>query len=155
MGWLWLFERVTLCLSEKQKQKQQFRSRSLKHASQFYLTIFDLDAFVRCYYSAVDRELDAFGRAEISKKMAKPEMKSSGSKDGKENEHLPFNLTDLDREVLQQTDEEFVCHDWEEMKQIVGRNPQNEGPPWSISMANTSAIQQPTAWKLSNGNPPT
>lgn len=42
---------------------------------------------------------------------------------GKDHEALPFNLTDLDREVLSQTDEDFVYHDWEEMKQIVGRNP--------------------------------
>lgn len=38
-----------------------------------------------------------------------------------DHEALPFNLTDLDREVLSQTDEEFVYHDWEEMRSIVGR----------------------------------
>lgn len=32
-----------------------------------------------------------------------------------------FNLTDLDREVLSQTDEEFVPHDWKNLKSIVGR----------------------------------
>ena len=32
---------------------------------------------------------------------------------------LPFNLTDLDREVLAQTDEEFEPHDWEDLKAIV------------------------------------
>ena len=33
---------------------------------------------------------------------------------------LPFNLTDLDREVLSQTDEEYVPHGWEELKGIIG-----------------------------------
>ena len=33
---------------------------------------------------------------------------------------LPFNLTDLEREILDQTDEEYVPHSWEELKQIIG-----------------------------------
>lgn len=32
-----------------------------------------------------------------------------------------FPLTDVDRWVLSQTDEEFVSHDWEELKTIVGK----------------------------------
>jgi hypothetical protein len=32
----------------------------------------------------------------------------------------PFNLTEVDRQVLAQTDEEFAYHDWEELKDIVG-----------------------------------
>lgn len=51
--------------------------------------------------------------------MTNEELSRNGRND---HEALPFNLTDLDREVLSQTDEEFVYHDWEEMKQIVGRN---------------------------------
>ncbi|MCJ1378830.1 hypothetical protein MMC17_001929 [Xylographa soralifera] len=35
---------------------------------------------------------------------------------------LPFNLTDLDREILSQTDEEYVPHGWEELKQIIATN---------------------------------
>jgi len=31
-----------------------------------------------------------------------------------------FNLTDLDREVLSQTDEDFVPNDWENLKTIIG-----------------------------------
>lgn len=31
-----------------------------------------------------------------------------------------FNLTDIDRHVLAQTDEEFVLHDWEDLKAIIG-----------------------------------
>jgi hypothetical protein len=32
----------------------------------------------------------------------------------------PFPLTDTDRWVLSQTDEEFHLHDWEELKVIIG-----------------------------------
>jgi hypothetical protein len=31
-----------------------------------------------------------------------------------------FNLTDLDHQLLAMTDEEFVHHDWEDLKDIVG-----------------------------------
>jgi len=33
----------------------------------------------------------------------------------------PFNLTELDRKVLSLTDEEFVPHDWENLKDIICR----------------------------------
>ncbi|GKZ30659.1 hypothetical protein AbraIFM66950_009857 [Aspergillus brasiliensis] len=33
-----------------------------------------------------------------------------------------FNLTEIDRQVLAQTDEEFVLHDWEDLKSIIARN---------------------------------
>ncbi|KAL4897962.1 hypothetical protein BDV59DRAFT_168976 [Aspergillus ambiguus] len=33
-----------------------------------------------------------------------------------------FNLTETDRQVLAQTDEEFVLHDWEDLKSIIARN---------------------------------
>ncbi|KAJ5316554.1 hypothetical protein PENANT_c019G02704 [Penicillium antarcticum] len=33
-----------------------------------------------------------------------------------------FNLTDLDRQLLAMTDEEFVHHDWEDLKDIIARN---------------------------------
>jgi hypothetical protein len=32
----------------------------------------------------------------------------------------PFALTDVDRFVLSQTDEEFKLHDWDELREIVG-----------------------------------
>ena len=35
-------------------------------------------------------------------------------------DHLPFNLTDVDRATLAQTDEEFIPHSWEELKNIIG-----------------------------------
>ena len=38
-----------------------------------------------------------------------------------QNQPLPFNLTDLDRETLLQTDEEFVPHDWDDLKRIIGK----------------------------------
>jgi hypothetical protein len=31
-----------------------------------------------------------------------------------------FNLTDLDHQLLAMTDEEFVHHDWEDLKDIIG-----------------------------------
>ncbi len=33
---------------------------------------------------------------------------------------MPFNLTDVDRATLAQTDEEFIPHSWEELKDIIG-----------------------------------
>lgn len=35
----------------------------------------------------------------------------------------PFPLTDVDRWVLSQTDEEFKRHDWNELKEIIGMTP--------------------------------
>lgn len=35
-------------------------------------------------------------------------------------EEPAFNLTDVDRAVLAQTDEEFAYHGWEELKDIIG-----------------------------------
>ena len=32
----------------------------------------------------------------------------------------PFHLTDLDREILAQTDEEYQYHDWKELKELLG-----------------------------------
>ena len=34
---------------------------------------------------------------------------------------LPFDLTDTDRENLAGGDEKFQPHDWEDLKQIIGR----------------------------------
>lgn len=42
------------------------------------------------------------------------------SGDSKQTDY-PFPLTDLDREILAQTDEEYVPHDWEDLKSLVGR----------------------------------
>ncbi|KAG6033641.1 hypothetical protein E4U41_006850 [Claviceps citrina] len=38
------------------------------------------------------------------------------------NAEAPFPLTDMDRWVLSQTDEEFEKHDWEDLEQIIGTN---------------------------------
>lgn len=38
----------------------------------------------------------------------------------KELEHS-IPLTDVDRWILSQTDEEFKCHDWDELRQIIGK----------------------------------
>lgn len=37
-----------------------------------------------------------------------------------EQKPTPFHLTDVDRQILSQTDEEFVLHDWEDLKGIIG-----------------------------------
>ena len=39
------------------------------------------------------------------------------------NQSPPFNLTDTDRVILAQTDEEFEPHSWEELKEIVSTQP--------------------------------
>lgn len=36
-------------------------------------------------------------------------------------EEAPFPLTEVDRWVLSQTDEEFHKHDWEELKEIISK----------------------------------
>lgn len=38
----------------------------------------------------------------------------------KQQHPTPFNLTEVDRLVLSQTDEEFVYHDWKDIKEIIG-----------------------------------
>ena len=45
-----------------------------------------------------------------------------------EEEFKLFNLTDVDRATLRQTDEQFVPHDWEELKTIVGKAPNPLSP---------------------------
>lgn len=32
----------------------------------------------------------------------------------------PFPLTDVDKWVLSLTDDEFHCHDWEDLRKIIG-----------------------------------
>ncbi|KPI39291.1 N-acetylglucosamine-induced protein 1 [Cyphellophora attinorum] len=41
---------------------------------------------------------------------------------GTQDAPLPFNLTDLDRQILAQTDEEFHAHSWDELKEIISTN---------------------------------
>lgn len=36
-------------------------------------------------------------------------------------EEAPFPLTDVDKWVLSQTDEEFKKHDWQDLKQLIGK----------------------------------
>lgn len=45
-----------------------------------------------------------------------PEKRSSGS------EEAPFPLTDVDKWVLSQTDDEFKKHDWDDLKLIIGKS---------------------------------
>jgi hypothetical protein len=46
-------------------------------------------------------------------------MEDNTTENGTE-EEAPFPLTDVDRWVLSQTDEEFHLHDWDELKVIIG-----------------------------------
>lgn len=36
-------------------------------------------------------------------------------------EQAPFHLTEVDRQVLAQTDDEFQYHDWADLQDIVGK----------------------------------
>ncbi|PBP17189.1 hypothetical protein BUE80_DR012121 [Diplocarpon rosae] len=49
--------------------------------------------------------------------MGDHETKASSAED-----EIPFPLTDVDKWVLSQTDEEFHLHDWEELKEIIDHN---------------------------------
>ncbi|KAF7900710.1 uncharacterized protein EAF01_008012 [Botrytis porri] len=46
----------------------------------------------------------------------------NGEKLGDKSEDSPFPLTDTDRWVLSQTDDEFHLHDWDELKEIIATN---------------------------------
>lgn len=35
----------------------------------------------------------------------------------------PFHLTELDRQLLAMSDEEFVAHDWDNLRDIIGESP--------------------------------
>ncbi|KAH6890434.1 hypothetical protein B0T10DRAFT_318913 [Thelonectria olida] len=37
-------------------------------------------------------------------------------------EEAPFPLTDVDKWILSQTDEEFHCHDWEDLRDVIEKN---------------------------------
>jgi hypothetical protein len=51
-------------------------------------------------------------------KMGDNDAKLSGTELEKE---PPFPLTEVDKWVLSQTDEEFHLHDWDELRVIIGR----------------------------------
>ncbi|GAD96182.1 hypothetical protein NFIA_089260 [Paecilomyces variotii No. 5] len=42
------------------------------------------------------------------------------------NAPAPFNLTSVDRQILSMTDEEYVPHDWENLKELIARNALDE-----------------------------
>lgn len=37
-------------------------------------------------------------------------------------EATPFQLTELDRQLLAMKDEEFVAHDWDNLREIIGES---------------------------------
>lgn len=63
----------------------------------------------------------------------------------------PFNLTALDRQLLAMTDEEFVAHDWHELRDIIGEilSPHLQPSP------HTPPSNQPEMiWPHSSASPP-
>jgi hypothetical protein len=46
-----------------------------------------------------------------------------------EEQESPFPLTEVDKWVLSQTDEEFHLHDWDELKEIIGKIRLSISPP--------------------------
>jgi hypothetical protein len=75
-------------------------------------------------------------------------------------EEPAFNLTDVDRAVLAQTDEEFTYHGWEELKDIIGIY-LPPLPPFPKGIVPRSSDKKLTPAKheaisvSSSGNPPT
>lgn len=83
-------------------------------------------------------------------------------------EEHPFPLTDVDRWVLSQTDEEYQKHSWDELKDIVGMNGNNMSTLCSIyiyiyicknlgvfSANHTHSLKPTTVSRSSSASPPT
>lgn len=67
---------------------------------------------------------------------------------GSQDAPLPFNLTELDRQILAQTDDEFHAHSWEELKQIIGKS----RPGMWTTHVSKSRLQPSTDWMYSSEN---
>ncbi len=48
-----------------------------------------------------------------------------------EEQESPFHLTDVDKWVLSQTDDTFHLHQWEELKEIIGKQ---RAALWSVTI---------------------
>lgn len=57
-------------------------------------------------------------------------------------EDAPFPLTDVDKWILSQTDEEFKLHDWDDLKTIIG-TPLPPPQDTRYAPANMSRSKQP------------
>lgn len=53
-------------------------------------------------------------------------------------EQTPFSLTETDRQVLAQTDDEFVLHDWEDLKNIIGTDVISHLSPKNLQLSSPS-----------------
>ena len=105
------------CYTDSSKQRQQN-----KHMLQRYTYIPDsLDTIFDFFTS----HPSAFSRVKRSLLLLQTSMSEAhkNHNDGGDDEYadVPFELTELDRTILKQTDEEFTYHDWEDIKNIVGR----------------------------------
>lgn len=58
-----------------------------------------------------------------------------------EEEPPAFHLTDVDRAVLAQTDEEFIYHDWKDLQDIIGMNILSFSPPPPVSLLSSPPPQ--------------
>lgn len=58
-----------------------------------------------------------------------------------EEEPPAFHLTDVDRAVLAQTDEEFIYHDWKDLQDIIGMNILSFSPPPPVPLLSSPAPQ--------------
>lgn len=98
---------------------------------------------------------------------ARPFRNSSTMGENPPDEEAPFPLTDVDRWVLSQTDEEFHKHDWEELRTIIGKFPKLEtlaelNSTLRLSMSISSSticcsnkrIQRQTTFPSSNAHRP-
>lgn len=66
----------------------------------------------------------------------------------------PFHLTDVDRAILAQSDDEFVPHSWEELKEIVGMHaPPSIRHTFVLVVMVDLHIQRKTIFRSSGGNP--
>lgn len=56
----------------------------------------------------------------------------------------PFHLTELDRQLLAMTDEEFEAHDWDNLRDIIGESsPHLISPPLLILFVSSSLLLSP------------
>lgn len=57
-------------------------------------------------------------------------------------EEPPFPLTDVDKWVLSQTDEEFKYHNWDELREIIGKSNREQAQTgaWAVICPITASL---------------
>ena len=64
----------------------------------------------------------------------------------------PFRLTDTDRRILAQTDDEFVCYNWDDLRKIIGLSLLSYLYQMITTDLETCCGQRRTTWAPSNAN---